>query len=102
MTVARVRAAAWRDRGYALFYVGRFVDSLTVCERASQLLDTCVVDEYDRARVAIVFGIVVHSLFVCVIQAALTSITLWTSESALMVFVNGRFSLQLRLRSPQC
>jgi tetratricopeptide (TPR) repeat protein len=53
-TVARVRGAAWRDRGYALYYVGRFADSLAACENAARQLDLCVVDEYDRARVDVV------------------------------------------------
>ncbi len=53
-TVARVRAAAWRDRAYALYYVGQFLDSLTACDHAARLLDGCVVDEYDRARLGIV------------------------------------------------
>ena len=53
-TVARVRGAAWRDRGWALYYVGRFAESLTACDIATRQLDLCVVDEYDRARVGIV------------------------------------------------
>ena len=53
-TVARVRGAAWRDRAYALYYVGRFADSLTACDVAARQFDLCVVDEYDRARLGIV------------------------------------------------
>jgi tetratricopeptide (TPR) repeat protein len=53
-TVARLRAAAWRDRAYALFYVGNFADSVKATQRAELNLQSCVVDEYDRARVAIV------------------------------------------------
>ena len=53
-TVARLRGSAWRDRAYALFYVGQFTDSLTATDRADIYLGACVVDEYDRARVAIV------------------------------------------------
>lgn len=53
-TAARVRGAAWRDRGYALQYVGRFADSLTACDVAARHLDRCVVDEYDRARVGVI------------------------------------------------
>jgi tetratricopeptide (TPR) repeat protein len=53
-TVARVRGDAWRDRGYALYYVGRFADSLVACDNAARQLDMCVVDEYDRARVSVV------------------------------------------------
>lgn len=53
-TLARVRGAAWRDRGYALYYVGRFAESLAACDTAARQLDLCVVDEYDRARVGVV------------------------------------------------
>lgn len=53
-TIARLRGAAWRDRAYALFYVGRFSDSLDAAARAEASLGSCVVNEYDRARVAVV------------------------------------------------
>jgi tetratricopeptide (TPR) repeat protein len=53
-TVPRLRATAWRDRGFALYYVGRFAESITACDNAARLLDQCVVDEYDRARVGVV------------------------------------------------
>lgn len=54
VTVARARGAAWRDRAYALYYVGRFTDSLTACDTAARQLDLCGIDEYDRARLGIV------------------------------------------------
>jgi tetratricopeptide (TPR) repeat protein len=53
-TVAHVRGAAWRDRGYALYYRGRFADALAACDHASRQLDLCMVDEYDRARLGVV------------------------------------------------
>jgi tetratricopeptide (TPR) repeat protein len=53
-TVMRLRGAAWRDRGYALFYVGRFAESVTATDRAELNFAACMVDEYDRARVSIV------------------------------------------------
>jgi len=53
-TVERLRGSAWRDRAYALFYVGRFTDSLDAADRAEANFSLCVVDEWDRARVAIV------------------------------------------------
>jgi tetratricopeptide (TPR) repeat protein len=52
-TAARLRGQAWRERGYALFYVGRFSDSLDANDRADANLSECVVDEFDRARVSI-------------------------------------------------
>lgn len=53
-TAARLRGWAWRDRAYALFYVGRFSEALTAAERAETHLRRCVVDEYEQGRVAIV------------------------------------------------
>ena len=53
-TVARVRGAAWRDRGYVFQYMGQFPDAITACDKAERHFATCAVDEYDRARVGIV------------------------------------------------
>lgn len=53
-TVMRLRGSAWRDRAYALFYVGHYSDSLAAVQRADISLQACVVDEYDRARLSIV------------------------------------------------
>jgi hypothetical protein len=53
-TVARVRGHAWREHAYGLFYVGEFKKSLVACDRADAELSRCVVDEYDKARVAVV------------------------------------------------
>lgn len=53
-TVARVRGAAWRDRGYAFQYTGRFTDAIAACDRAERHFEMCAVDEYDRARIGII------------------------------------------------
>jgi len=53
-TGARLRGAAWREKAYALFYVGKFHESLTACDRADAAFAECVVDEYDRARVDVI------------------------------------------------
>ncbi|MEO8382678.1 MAG: tetratricopeptide repeat protein [Acidobacteriota bacterium] len=53
-TVMRLRGSAWRDRAYALFYVGRFAESVSATERAELNFQACVIDEYDRARVSVV------------------------------------------------
>jgi tetratricopeptide (TPR) repeat protein len=53
-TLAKLAGAAWRDRAYAFFYVGRFADSLMAANRADASFRRCVVDEYDLARVAVV------------------------------------------------
>ena len=52
--IAQLRGSAWRDRAYALFYVGRFSDSLEAADRAEASFRSCLVDEYDRARVAVI------------------------------------------------
>jgi tetratricopeptide (TPR) repeat protein len=61
-TVARVRGAAWRDRGYALYYVGRFADSLVACDTAERHMDMYVVDAYDRARVGIIRSLTLRAM----------------------------------------
>lgn len=53
-SLARLRGHAWHDRAYALFYVGRFSEAVAATETADVRLQECVVDEYDRARVAII------------------------------------------------
>lgn len=50
----QLRGSAWRDRAYALFYVGRFSDCLEAADRAEASFRSCVIDEYDRARVAVI------------------------------------------------
>lgn len=52
--IAQLQGSAWRDRAYALFYVGRFSDSLSAADRAETNFRSCVVDEYDRSRVAVI------------------------------------------------
>lgn len=52
--VARLRGTAWRDRTYALYYVGRYSEALAAADWADEILRVCVVDEYERARVAMV------------------------------------------------
>lgn len=60
-TVAHLRGAAWRDRAYALFYMGTFSEALSAVDRADEILAACVVDEYDRARVGIVRSLVLRA-----------------------------------------
>ena len=61
-TLARLRGSAWRDRAFALFYVGRFADGLGATERADLALRDCVVDQYDRARVGIVRALCLRAM----------------------------------------
>ena len=60
-TVAHLRAAAWRDSAYALYYTGRFVDALAATKRAAKNLDLCLVDEYERARLGIVEALILRA-----------------------------------------
>ena len=53
-TVARLRGHAWREHAYGLFYIGEFKQSLVACDRADAELSRYTVDEYDKARVAVV------------------------------------------------
>jgi tetratricopeptide (TPR) repeat protein len=57
-TIARLRGAAWRERAYSLFYAGSFADALRATERAEANFNACLVDEYDRARVAVVRALI--------------------------------------------
>ena len=57
-TIARLRGAAWRERAYALLYVGRYAEADVACTRADEEFSVCAVDEYDRARVGIVRALI--------------------------------------------
>ena len=52
--VARARGAAGRQLAYAAFYTGDFPLAVEALEPAQKALETCVVNEYDLARLAIV------------------------------------------------
>jgi tetratricopeptide (TPR) repeat protein len=60
-TLQQLRAGAWRDSAYALYYTGRFTDALAAVRRASEHLDMCVVDEYERARLGIVEALILRA-----------------------------------------
>lgn len=60
--VHQLRGIAWRERGYVLFYVGRYAEGLAATERADAALRHCMVDEYDRARVGIVRAIILRAM----------------------------------------
>jgi tetratricopeptide (TPR) repeat protein len=59
-TVAKLRGLAWRDRMYALYYVGRYTDALAAADRADEMFRPCVVDEYECARIAMVRSLVLR------------------------------------------
>jgi tetratricopeptide (TPR) repeat protein len=57
-TVMKLRATAWRERAYALCYIGSFLESLAAVERTDKLLRECTVSEYDSARAQLVRALV--------------------------------------------
>jgi tetratricopeptide (TPR) repeat protein len=61
-TVAKLRGAAWRERAYALFYVGRFNEAEPAVAKAETHFGECVVSEYDLARVGIVRALVERAM----------------------------------------
>ncbi|MEA2489573.1 MAG: hypothetical protein QOH21_1365, partial [Acidobacteriota bacterium] len=56
-TVAKLRAAAWRDRAYALYYTGSFTEAEKAVFVAESHLSDCVVGEWDRARVELLHAL---------------------------------------------
>lgn len=59
-TLARLQGTGWCERAYALFYVGNYTHALAAADRADAALQKCVVDEYDRARVALIRSLVLR------------------------------------------
>lgn len=59
-TMARLRGAAWRDKAYALFYVGKFAEAETAIFASERHFCSCVVSEYDLARLGIVKALVLR------------------------------------------
>ncbi|MEA2571337.1 MAG: hypothetical protein QOI24_3338 [Acidobacteriota bacterium] len=61
-TVPRLRGAAWRERAYALYYVGRHVEALAAADRAAGHLAWVAVAEFDSARLMLVRALVLREL----------------------------------------
>jgi len=59
---AQLRGTAWRERAYALFYVGRFPEALAACDRADAAFEGCIGDDYERARVALTRALALRPL----------------------------------------
>ena len=59
-TIARLRGAAWRDKAYALFYVGKFAEAETAIFASERHFCSCVVNEYDLARLGIIKALVLR------------------------------------------
>jgi tetratricopeptide (TPR) repeat protein len=61
-TVSKLRGAAWRERAYALFYIGSYAEAETAICASERHFSDCVVSDYDRGRDAIVHALIHRSL----------------------------------------
>lgn len=62
LVLAQLRAHAWRDRGQALSYLGRYDEALSAFDRAQQKLDTIGMLAHDEAVVDFCRAIVLQHL----------------------------------------
>lgn len=60
-TVPRLRGAAWRDKAYALFYVGQFAEANAALLASERHLSSCLINEYELARTGIVKSLVLRA-----------------------------------------
>jgi tetratricopeptide (TPR) repeat protein len=56
--VARLRGAAWRERAFALYYIGQFKDAEAAIFASESNLSSCVIRDYELARLGIVKALV--------------------------------------------
>lgn len=56
--LAKVRAAALREYAYALFYVGRHTVAVDALDRAQNILQTCVLADYELANTFVTRSVV--------------------------------------------
>ncbi|HEX7153728.1 MAG TPA: hypothetical protein VF618_19730 [Thermoanaerobaculia bacterium] len=61
-TVMKLRGAAWREKAYALFYVGNYAIANEAICAAESHISNCLVDAYDRARVDLVRALIYRPL----------------------------------------
>ncbi|HYC60344.1 MAG TPA: hypothetical protein VEK79_12345 [Thermoanaerobaculia bacterium] len=59
-TIARLRGSAWRAKSYALFYTGQFTTAETAIAAAEHHFASCVINEYELARLGIVKALVLR------------------------------------------
>jgi tetratricopeptide (TPR) repeat protein len=52
-TVMKLRARAWGERGYALYYIGSYKESLHALDRTDELLSKCSVSDFESADTAL-------------------------------------------------
>jgi tetratricopeptide (TPR) repeat protein len=61
-TVPRLRGAAWRERAYALYYVGRHVEALAAADRAAGHTSSTMIADFDFARLTFVRALILRAL----------------------------------------
>lgn len=61
-TIARLRGAAWREKAYALFYTGQFLDAEAALSVSERHFSSCLINEYDLARLSVVRALVLRPL----------------------------------------
>ena len=59
-TVVRLRGAAWREKAYALYYIGDFSAAEAAVQAAKEYFEGCIVNEYDMARVGVTEALVLR------------------------------------------
>ena len=57
-TVMKLRATAWRERAYALYYVGSYTESLAALDRVNERLNRCALSEFDHARADLIRALI--------------------------------------------
>jgi tetratricopeptide (TPR) repeat protein len=60
-TIPRLRGAAWRERAYALYYTGNYVDADRAIFVSESHFSSCVVNEYELGRLGIVRALVLRA-----------------------------------------
>jgi tetratricopeptide (TPR) repeat protein len=61
-TVPRLRGAAWRERAYALYVVGDHQKALAAARVADEILSSCGIADFDRARLMLVQSVILRLL----------------------------------------
>ncbi|PYQ47628.1 MAG: hypothetical protein DMF59_18370, partial [Acidobacteria bacterium] len=61
-TIMKLRALAWRERAYALLYIGSFPESLEALDRTDECLSACAVSDYDHARAGMYRALIYREL----------------------------------------
>ncbi len=52
-TVTKLRATAWGEHAYALYYIGSYNESLQALDQTDELLSKCKVSDFDSAQTAL-------------------------------------------------